>query len=119
MLIRRLASLCALAMTSVWAQTTQGTFTGTVTDPQGAGAPNVQVVVKNTGTSLTYKGITSDDGTYVIPAVPAGPYELTATSTGFKAHKQTSLILEVSQRLKVDIRLEIGAVSESVQRWAP
>ena len=114
MLIRRIALICALATTAMWGQSTQGTFTGTVTDPQGAGAPNVTVIVTNTGTSLTYKGVSSEDGTYTIPAVPAGPYELTATAAGFKAVKQTSLTLEVSQRLKVDIHLEIGAVSESV-----
>ncbi|MBL8230081.1 MAG: TonB-dependent receptor [Bryobacterales bacterium] len=96
------------------AQTALGTITGTITDQQGAGVPNVKVVATNAGTTLTYTGTSSADGTYVIPQLPIGGYALNATAPGFKTFQQRGLNIEVSQRLRVDIRLEVGAVSESI-----
>src|SRR5690606_949353 len=63
---------------------------------------------------LTFKGGSSADGTYVIPALPVGRYEVTATSTGFKTFRRTDIQLEVSQRLRLDITLELGTVSETI-----
>ncbi|MCS7026171.1 MAG: TonB-dependent receptor [Bryobacteraceae bacterium] len=96
------------------AQTALATITGTVTDQQGAGVPNVKVTVTNNATMLTYSGTSSSDGTYVIPQLPIGAYSLVATAPGFKTFQQRSITVEVSQRLRLDIRLEVGAVSESV-----
>lgn len=107
--------LCGLLLHSeMVAQTSLGTITGTITDAQGAGIPEVKVTVKNAGTSLTFSRVSSQDGTYVIPQLPIGGYVLEATVAGFKAFQQTGINLEVNQRLRVDIRMEIGNVTESV-----
>jgi hypothetical protein len=116
-MIRSVFLACALSTLSTLplaAQTALGTLTGTITDQQGAGVPNVRVVANNTATTLTYAGVSSADGTYVIPQLPIGGYSLSATAPGFKSFQQTGLNIEVSQRLRVDIRLEVGAVSESI-----
>ena len=102
--------LCA----SVLAQSPKGTITGTISDVSGARVPGVEVVAKHTATNLTYKGTSSGDGTYVIPALPVGAFEVSATVTGFKAFRRTGIVLEVSQRLRLDISLEIGAATETV-----
>lgn len=112
--ILALASLALIFTSTVSAQTPLGTVTGTVTDQQGAGIPNVKVVVTNLGTTLPYTGTSSSDGTYVIPQVPVGDYDLTTAADGFKTYNQPGLRVEVSQRLRVDIRLEVGAVTESI-----
>ncbi|MBL8211546.1 MAG: TonB-dependent receptor [Bryobacterales bacterium] len=96
------------------AQTSLATITGTITDPQGAGIPEVKVEVTNLGTGLTYARNSSADGTYVIPQLPIGAYKLEASVTGFKAFLQSGITLEVNQRQRVDIRMEVGNVSESV-----
>jgi hypothetical protein len=103
-----------LSLSALYAQSTVGSIAGTVTDPQGAGVPAAEVVATNQGTNLTYRGRSSDDGTYVIPALPIGPYEITTTVRGFKAFRRTNLRLEVGQRLRVDIALEVGQLTEVV-----
>lgn len=110
-------ALLALALSMslpVSGQTSLGTITGTITDPQGAGAPNVRVVVTNVATKLSYSRTSTEDGTYTIPQLPIGAYELEAKAEGFKLYNQTGINLEVAQRLRVDIRLEIGNVNESI-----
>ena len=56
------------------AQTYTATLTGMVTDPNGAGVPNVKVVAVNQGTQLHYEAPTSDSGIYTIPFLPVGAY---------------------------------------------
>ncbi|MCC6294027.1 MAG: carboxypeptidase regulatory-like domain-containing protein [Bryobacterales bacterium] len=114
-MLKRLGSLTfLLSVSTMLAQSPQGTITGTISDPTGAGVPGVTVTVKATATGLDYRGSSSADGVYVIPNLPVGGYELTATTTGFKSYRQTGLNLEVSQRLRVDITLQVGDVAESV-----
>ena len=103
-----------LALSPALAQST-GTIAGVVVDSQGAGVPGVEVVATNTGTNLPYRAISSEDGSYVIPALPIGNYDLSATANGFKSFRRTGLRLEVSQRLRVDITLELGTVSEVLE----
>ncbi len=97
------------------AQSPKGTITGTITDPQNARVPGVEVIALHVDTNQKYTGISSDDGTYVIPALPIGKYEITATLTGFATYKQSGIVLEVSQRLRIDIGLKVGSVSETVE----
>jgi hypothetical protein len=96
------------------AQTSLATITGTVTDQQGAGMPAVRITVTAVTTNLKYSRETNADGTYVIPQLPIGLYSLEATSTGFKTYQQTGINLEVGQRLRVDIQMDVGNVAESV-----
>jgi hypothetical protein len=96
------------------AQTSLGTITGTIIDQNGAGIPNVPVTATAEATNLKYVGTTSADGTYTIPQLPVGAYVLTATASGFKSFRQSNITIEVSQRLRVDIKLEVGNVNESI-----
>lgn len=108
-------ALCALVPSlPLSAQTALGTITGTVSDPTGAPVPNVDVTARAVTTGLTYKGQTNDSGVYVIPNVPIGQFTVTASATGFKQVQQTGINVEVSQRLRVDMRMEVGNVSESI-----
>ncbi|MCU0247076.1 MAG: TonB-dependent receptor, partial [Bryobacter sp.] len=113
-MLLRCSLVFALCAAFLFAQSPLGTITGTIVDQQGAGVPRVEVVAKNLGTTLTFRGVSSEDGTYVIPNVPIGQYELTATAPGFKQVRRTGITVEVSQRLRLDLTLEVGQVSESV-----
>jgi len=114
MLIPRLIALTFALCVLHFAQSPLGTITGTVADPQGSGVGGVEVVARNTATNLTFKGVSSEDGTYAISTLPVGPYELTISQPGFKRLQRTGLTVEVAQRLRVDVKLEIGQVTESV-----
>jgi hypothetical protein len=110
----RFVLLLATVAMSAWAQTALGTLTGTVTDPQKAPAPNVEIAARNTGTSLLYKATTNESGTYVIQNVPAGNYEVTAKGAGFKQTRQTGVTVEVAQRFRLDIELQLGDVADRI-----
>ena len=69
---------------AVYAQTGQGTLTGSVTDSSGAVIPAVSVLVKNQSTGFTYNGVTNQEGIYRVPYLNAGLYEITYETTGFR-----------------------------------
>src|SRR5689334_6974988 len=104
--------LC-LAVVTAFAQSNQGTITGTISDPAGAVVPNAQIEVRNTETGLVYRGGTSATGNYVIP-VPAGTYEVTVNASGFKKFVQQNVQVISATDTRKDIPLEIGAASEAV-----
>ena len=70
------AAILFLAGASAFAQSNQGTITGTISDPAGAVVPAAAIQVKNAETGVVYQGGTSNTGNYVIP-VPSGKYEMT------------------------------------------
>jgi len=99
---------------AIWAQTNQGTITGTVTDPQGAVVPNAQVVLTQTGTGFVLTQKTNRDGMYVFSPVQIGSYSVKVTASGFAAVNQTGLTLNVNQTLTINVTLHPGSVSETV-----
>lgn len=106
--------LAALLPCAVMAQSPLATITGTITDQQQARIPDVEVTAVQLNTNLTYKGVSSTDGTYVIPDLPIGPYEIIVSHAGFKKLTRTNINLEISQRLRVDLVLELGSVNETI-----
>ena len=109
-----LVSILVSLVASLTAQTSLGTITGTITDQNGAGVPSAQIQVTLRASNLKYSGVSSQDGTYNIGQLPVGGYLLDATAPGFKSYKQTNINLEVAQRLRIDIKLDVGAVTESI-----
>ena len=75
---------------------------------------NVPVTALYVGTNISYSARSSDDGTYVIPSLPVGEYKLSARADGFKTFQRSDITLEVAQTLKLDMALEIGAITETV-----
>src|SRR5437763_567439 len=66
------------------AQNITGTIQGIITDPSGAILPGVSVTVHNLRTNQTRNVLTNETGTYIVPLLPVGTYEVTAEYTGFK-----------------------------------
>lgn len=104
--------LCILLLFAAngFAQTT-GTILGTVRDATTAVVPGTTVTATHLATTATRTAITDELGNYVIPLLPVGEYEVTAELTGFRKAVR-KLTLEVDQRARVDIVLQVGAVSE-------
>lgn len=103
------------AVASVSAQTITGTFTGTLTDPSGSVLPKAKVTATNTATNVQFSANTNDAGIYNILFLPIGEYRLTAELTGFKKAQLGPFKIEVNQIARVDIKLEVGDVSQSVE----
>ena len=107
-----LATVCLPA--TIFGQTYTATLTGTVVDPGGAAVPKVKVVAVNQATKLENIAETSDAGVYRIPFLPIGTYVVTAELAGFKKVVSSAIQLEVNQTARVDLTLELGAVTDEV-----
>ncbi len=101
--------------TSAIAQTIVGRISGTVTDTSGAVVVNAAVTATNTATNLSRTAMSDSSGFYTLTNLPAGNYTVTAEQTNFKKAVQEGVSLTADGRLTVDISLEAGAVTESVQ----
>jgi len=108
------AALLAALSLNLPAQDTRGMISGTVTDPQGAHVVGASVTVTNTGTNVSSVLTTNNAGYYEAPLLVPGQYQVTVEAPGFKKTVRPNLILNMRDQLKIDIQLEVGAVSESI-----
>ncbi|MBW2010353.1 MAG: TonB-dependent receptor [Deltaproteobacteria bacterium] len=108
-----IAVLLGNGMTVV-GQEHQGRILGRVTDPSGAAIPNVTVTATNTATNITAKTVTNEQGSYEIPYLMPGVYTVETEAEGFKTFVSQSIEVRVGDRLRIDIRLELGPVTQSV-----
>ena len=104
-----------LAAISLSAQTFRGTILGTVTDPSGAVVAGAKVTVKNTGTGLERSTETSGDGSYSLPELPIGTYNVTISQTGFTTFVATGVTVDVASERRVDGSLKAGEVATRVE----
>ncbi len=111
--IRVLSTLCFLA-SSLLAQEFRATITGRVLDPSGAAVPNVSIRAVNAANNETSTATSDSAGAYTIPFLRPGVYKLTATAQGFKVVNRDNVTLQVSQIAGIDIALEVGAVTDTV-----
>ena len=100
--------------TSGFAQTERGTITGVVMDSTKAAVPGVSVKVINTATNSTINVVSSDSGSYSAANLPPGPYRVEASIPGFQTTNVEGITLSAGASLRVDVSLNLGAMTESV-----
>jgi hypothetical protein len=100
---------------SLPAQVITGTITGAVTDPSGSAVPNAKVTATAVATGVLTPAQANAAGIYTIPFLPAGEYTVTVENSGFKKSVVGPFRLETNQISRVDVLLQVGAVSESVE----
>jgi len=107
--------LQALGILSIaWGQTATGVITGVVTDAAGASVAGAIVTLLDQQTNQTREQTTTTSGLYEFRALPRGLYTLHVEMAGFKKSETKNLQLTVAQTMQIDIKLELGQVSESV-----
>jgi len=99
----------------VFAQSDTAQISGFVKDPTGSVVPNASVTVTNEATGLERKTATNETGYYVVSNLPPGSYTVTVEATGFKKFVRTQNRLEPNLPRTVDVSLEVGAVTETVE----
>ncbi|MBY0507104.1 MAG: carboxypeptidase regulatory-like domain-containing protein [Bryobacteraceae bacterium] len=101
--------------TAAYPQGERCTITGTVTDSTSAIIPGVRVSVRNVQTNITSRAETNSAGIYYVPALPPGDYEVNADKTGFRPARVTGLNLTVGLQATINLKLEVGTVTEAVE----
>ena len=91
-----------------------GSISGTVSDKSGAAIAGADIVITSTAGSLTRATVTNSDGAYVAAGLPGASYDLTVTAKGFQKYTAHGVVLDVAQKIRVDVQLTVGSVSEEV-----
>jgi hypothetical protein len=91
------------------------TIVGTVADSSGAVVPGVKVSVTNTGTGVVRSLETNAAGNYIAPELIPGTYEVKAEFKGFNTFSRTGIVLNVNDNVRVDIAMQVGQVTQSVE----
>jgi hypothetical protein len=110
------ALLCALLACAApaFAQDPTGNIEGAVTDTSAAVVASARVVVKHLETGFAKETTASADGFYRLPLLPVGAYSLTVEAPQFARLVQEPVQVNVSQTVRVDVRLELSSVRETV-----
>jgi len=118
----RLASMASvlavvpfLVTNSAQAQVLYGSVLGTVTDPSSAVVPNASVTLTNTNTNQSRSATTDEGGRYSVVNVLPGTYSVKVGASGFKTFERTGVNVEANTIARVDVSLEVGAASQTVE----
>lgn len=108
--------LCTIFLCAgtAFSQATSGTILGRITDPQQGVIAGASVSAKNEQTGITRDTQTNDQGEYAISNLPPGLYTVTVTQQGFTTSVSSQNKLEIDQKLRLDVALTVGSVSEQV-----
>jgi hypothetical protein len=101
---------CCLA----FGQNATGSLGGSVLDANGASVPGAKVTAVNTTTNLKIETSTTDAGLYVFPALKSDVYTIVVEKAGFKKLNRSNILIQIAQRLDLDLTLEVGDVQQSV-----
>src|ERR1700733_15837407 len=107
-----MAILLTSASVTVYGQT--GSIAGTITDPSGAGVPASVVTAKNIETAAVRTASTDNSGTYSLPNIAVGHYDVTIEKEGFSILRFQDIQLTVAQTLTLNGNLAVGVVSQAV-----
>ena len=87
---------------------------GTVTDATGAAVPHAKVVAKNQATGVEWNTESDGAGSYLVPSLPIGNYELTVTAAGFQRAIMQNITLDAATTISQNVQLQVGQVDQKV-----
>jgi outer membrane receptor protein involved in Fe transport len=109
------AALVAIAAPTFAQPAQTGTVNGEVKDSTGGALPGVTVTLQSQDRGFTRSTVTDEYGRYVFPAVPIGPYTITATLQGFETGTAADNLVEVEKTTSVAFTLRVGGLTDTVQ----
>ena len=112
--MRCLLLLLLVAAIPAAGQVTTAELVGSVTDPSGSAIARATVTAVNAGTASIREAVTDDGGNYLITLLQPGAYNLSVEAAGFSKMVQNSVTLEVGQRARIDFKMQLGQLSETV-----
>ena len=113
--VRAIVPACILAG-ALWSQeAVSARLSGTVLDPNDAVVPAAKVTLSNTETGFTRTISSGESGNYTFTLIPPGRYDIKVEKEGFSASVLSGIALTVGQATTLDLHVQVGAVSQSVQ----
>src|SRR5205814_9397826 len=113
--IVRVLLLVIVSACALFAQVDRGNIQGTVTDPSGAVVAGAVVRIVSQATNVSQSTVTGTNGTYAFFTLPIGLYNLTVEAKGFRRSDITGIKVEVNQQSKIDVSLQVGEVTQTVE----
>jgi len=107
--------LGAVLSTHSFAQTSNATLGGTVSDAAGALIPGVTITAANTGTGIVTTVLSNEAGAYQFASLQTGVYKVSAELTGFRIQTYNEVALGISQQVRLNFTLQVGSLSQSVE----
>lgn len=111
----RLLSGAVLIACCVFAQSTSTQIVGVITDASGAAVSNANVEATRKATGEKRTTQSNETGNYILLNIESGDYELQISAPGFRTERISSIKLELSQKARVDVALQLGTVAETVE----
>src|ERR1041384_2432400 len=113
----RLAAVVVLligffATSSLSGQVATGSIVGTVKDSSGEVVPGAQVTIREINRNTTTSVVTDASGVYTAPFLVPGTYEVQVELQGFKTWVPRGIVLQVTDRVRIDVALEVGGLKE-------
>jgi hypothetical protein len=112
--VSRTAVLYLFAVAALVQAQGLGEFVGTVTDPSGAVIAGAKVTATEAATGFSRSVTTSGEGFYAIPSLRPADYNLTVEAAGFHTYSQKGIPLAADQSAAVNVKLDVGATTETV-----
>src|SRR6266571_2725655 len=104
--------LCLVFTISAFAQSTNASLGGTVSDSTGALIPGVTITATNTNTGIAQTNLTNESGVYQFPVLSTGTYKITAELPGFQTQAVNNFTLGISQQARLNFTLQVGTVAQ-------
>jgi Carboxypeptidase regulatory-like domain/TonB dependent receptor len=115
MIVHKLLLFCFIATLPALAQTATAELSGNVTDSTGASVANAKITATNPSTGFSREVSTNQSGAYVFTILQPGVYNLAAEAPGFRKTVQNNIELQVNQRAEVNIQMQLGQLTETVE----
>jgi Carboxypeptidase regulatory-like domain len=107
--------LLAFSPRAAWPQAATALLNGTIFDPAGAVVPNAQIILTHVDTSTAMETASGAEGLYSFPQLQVGDYELRVSAPGFRDYVQTGISLNLGDKVRVDVKLELGTAQQVVE----
>jgi len=114
-MLRLVCTLFLIFVPLLWGQSFTGTIEGVIQDPTGAVIPETKVTATNTGTGQSRSFSTNAAGRFIFTNLLSGSYQITAEHPSFKKAVIERVVVEVQQAVSLNLTLEVGNVTQTVE----
>jgi hypothetical protein len=98
-----------------FAQKSTGEIKGTVLDPGNAAVPKASISARDLATGIAHAVTSASDGSYLIPNLLAGTYDVTVTAPGFQTTVASAVVVETGRTTDLPLNLRVGQITETVE----